>query len=379
MQTLRLVLYGVVLACITICSAEVAARIEDRIRDGTPISSSPSSDSDLKISDGLGPRGKPFGHYKKWKLNEWGFRGPSIQQVPGPGTRRVLVMGASESFGLYEGPDLEFPAQLASQLAERDHFEVVNAAVAGMTLATMTPYWESWVSRFKPSLVVVYASPLFYLAEGTPKVRRGPFAIPPAHQPRPASRYLDRLRDLITIPTAVQDWRDKRAVSASIDSRPPDWEFRNPPTERLDAYISHLRQLGEAISRTGSHVVIATHATRTAPPLSRDELVEWERGRVHIPKAPPEVAARFHQLANERIRQLSLEAGWPLVDADAALSGRSELFGDLVHFSDQGAHEMARLIASTILTQFSTSDGRSDGETSSRPSATEMPSTHALQ
>jgi len=54
MQTLRLVLYGVVLACITICSAEVAARIEDRIRDGTPISSSPSSDSDLKISESSG-------------------------------------------------------------------------------------------------------------------------------------------------------------------------------------------------------------------------------------------------------------------------------------------------------------------------------------
>ena len=66
------------------------------------------------------------------------FGAPSIPQDPRPGEIRVLILGSSESFGLYESPGLEFPAQLASRLRDRGDFEVVNAAVAGMTLATMT-------------------------------------------------------------------------------------------------------------------------------------------------------------------------------------------------------------------------------------------------
>ncbi len=139
MQTLRQLLYAFALAGVTLASAELAARVEDRIRDGTPLTSSPSSERDLKISDELGPRGRPSGRYKKWRLNEWGFRGPSIPQDPRPGEIRVLILGSSESFGLYESPGLEFPAQLASRLRDRGDYEVVNAAVAGMTLATMTP------------------------------------------------------------------------------------------------------------------------------------------------------------------------------------------------------------------------------------------------
>ena len=152
------------------------------------------------------------------------------------------------------------------------------------------------------------------------------------------------------MPTTLQDWRDRRRIAAAVDDRPANWEFTEPPADRLDAYIAHLRQLGDAIVLRGSQVVISTHATLTGPVTSRDELAAWDGGRVHIPRAPSEVAARFHFLANERIRQLSAQTRWALVDADARLSGRSELFGDLVHFNDEGAAKMAQLIATTILT-----------------------------
>ena len=226
---------------------------------------------------------------------------------------------------------------------------------------------------------MIYASPLFYLSERTPAVRRGPFAVQPDRRAAPASRYLDRLKDLVTVPTMLQNWRDRRTIAALVDNKPGNWEFTDPPTDRLDAYISHLRHLGDAIVLTGSQVVISTHATLTGPVVSHDELVEWDRGRVHIPRATSEVAARFHRLANDRIRQLSIETGWALVDADAGLSGRSELFGDLVHFTDEGAAEMARLIATTILTNHALrSDKRTASDPSTRP-AWGLPSAHALQ
>ena len=164
-------------------------------------------------------------------------------------------------------------------------------------------------------------------------------------------------------------------VAAVVENKPGNWEFTDPPLERLDAYISQLRELGDAIVLTGSQVVISTHATLTGPVVSQDELVEWDRGRVHIPRAPPEVASRFHRLANDKIRQLSDETGWALVDADARLSGRSELFGDLVHFNDEGSTEMAGLIATTILTKHAvTSDKRAESAPSTRPA-----SAHAVQ
>src|SRR5262245_31313769 len=108
---LRTTCYWLAVAATTIASAELTARFQDYARDGVPFLHTPNHDRDLMI---VGPngekRGRVHGIYRHWKLNQFGFRGAEIAEQPSPNTARLLVLGSSEAFGLYESPGNEFPA-----------------------------------------------------------------------------------------------------------------------------------------------------------------------------------------------------------------------------------------------------------------------------
>src|SRR4051812_32633747 len=106
----RWALRAVPLAVVMLASAEVGARVDDWIRLGIPFTHTPDYDHDLKYQDWFGVRGKPLGRYRRWKLDNYGFRGPDIAKLPSPGCRRILILGASETFGLYESDNREYPA-----------------------------------------------------------------------------------------------------------------------------------------------------------------------------------------------------------------------------------------------------------------------------
>lgn len=110
---------------------EVAARVEDLLRYGTPLLSPYRSQSDLAMRDALGMHGRPGARFQKWILNNLGTRGPDAPPTPAAGVRRVVTVGASETFGLYESPGHEFPRQLADSLGAG--YDVLNAAMPGMS------------------------------------------------------------------------------------------------------------------------------------------------------------------------------------------------------------------------------------------------------
>src|SRR5712664_1625363 len=96
------VAFLLVLVLVIGTTGEVTARIEDYIRRGVPIMHTPDRTVDLVLHDKLGIRGRPNGRYGRWQLNSAGFRGPEIARQPIAGCHRVIVLGASDSFGLYE-------------------------------------------------------------------------------------------------------------------------------------------------------------------------------------------------------------------------------------------------------------------------------------
>ena len=64
--------------------------------------------------------------------NSYGHRGPEITPVPQPGTKRILALGGSTTYGyLLKSYQESWPAQLGSILSERwdCHVEVVNAGI----------------------------------------------------------------------------------------------------------------------------------------------------------------------------------------------------------------------------------------------------------
>ena len=111
---------------VLVVSAELAARLDDWIHDGTPFLATPNREYDLGVAEPWGFRGRPGGSFRKWKLNNFGFRGPEIPLEPPRPRKRLFVLGASETFGLYEDREGDYPARLRALLTEAGRFEVVS-------------------------------------------------------------------------------------------------------------------------------------------------------------------------------------------------------------------------------------------------------------
>jgi hypothetical protein len=367
---------GRALLTVALClaCAEFTARGEDRLFDGVPVLANPTPESALVFRDGSGvTRGRPGGRYGQWRLNTWGFRGPEIARVAESGTTRLMILGSSETFGLYEPAGEEFPRQLETRLREARHrVEVVNAGLFGMTLRSMGPYYRVWASTFRPDVVVIYPSPLFYLQDAILARRSGTAAATPAPRRQAApppqnafrSRFIGRLRDALDQPEFFVRWNDRRQIAALTANRPASWFFDGVPEDRVALFGEDLRGLVDEVQKSGARVVLVTHAFRCATPPTADDLVLLDRTRAFSPRATAEAIHAFHGATNDEIEEIGRERAVPVIDADAILSGHPEYFGDLIHFTGGGSAVMARHLAAGIETLLTRPAGDDTARTS---------------
>jgi lysophospholipase L1-like esterase len=349
MRRLRTVLFGVVLLSLILLGAEAGSRVDDWIFSDVPFFANPERNRDLTVQDTEGPRGRPHGHFKKWKLNQFGFRGPEIAREPAPGTTRVMILGASETFGLYETEGREYPRQLAEVLQRRGHpeVEVVNTAMAGMTLSSMRPYWRTWASPFHPTVVLIYPSPLLYLDDELP----GKWTVAPSdpeaeRAPRFESRFLGRVRDDLR----RNAWLRRQRVRLLLALHPnqADNAFQGLPQDRLDAFQSDLVELLTAIRAGGAEPVVVTHAHRATSPPRPEDSPDLQAMQLFYPRAAPDLLVTFEQAANQVVVDVGKEQQVRVIDT-AALNGHREWFADLVHFNDDGAAHLAEIIAQDLI------------------------------
>lgn len=344
----RQTLVAAALGLVFVAAAELTARVEDFFLWGTPLWVSPDHDRDLVVQDGFGVRGKPDGRYKKWHLNHYGFRNGPMTMLPQPGVIRVMVLGASETFGLGERNGKEYPAQLQARLDKVGRYEVVNAAVAGLSVVGLNQLWDAWGVRFEPAIVLVYPTPAFYLDDSPPRrpIRR---TRPPEPFMLPELRLVDALKDRFEVPPFIQKWRVKRRLAAVEASHSPDWLFRAVPTARLDQFTIDLGTLLDSIKIAGAQPILMTHAIGFHTPLTRAEADEANQWRVLTPRATAEVLVEFDAAAAAASRDVAASRGVPVIDLARRIGGQSRLFAaDLHHFSEEGAGVVASLAAEAI-------------------------------
>ena len=333
-----------------LAGVETTARLDDSLHLGVPFLASPDNEHDLKLRESWGFRGRPHGFFRKWKLNEFGFRGPEITQQPIAGTTRVLVLGASETFGLLESANHEYPAHLQHTLQQRGPFEVINAGMTSLTAASMLAYWENWASRFQPQVVVVYASPVFYLRDFTPT------PLPVLTESELATnassfqfRTVDRASSLYrNLPFWIRSTRRDLQLRRQIAAHDESWFFTTVPEDRLEKYRADVASLISKIHEDGAVPILVTHAISAVSPPRSEDLVHLNDMRADFCRPTVEIMAQFENRANQSLRELAHDQNIQLIDAAAALAGRRALFGDLVHFNDAGAAQMAELLAAGI-------------------------------
>ncbi len=341
---------------------EVTCRIDDWVRFGTPFLSPVGSELGLLVRDSVGMHARPSSQYQKYAINRLGLRGPEVSADKAPGTIRIISVGASETFGMFESPRREYPRQLEDSLRQwvqhrqcggspgggrgGPRFEVLNAAIFGMTLPTIEQDLRLRLASLHPNVVLVYPTPVQYLDNDVPRPAE-PSAQPTGLEIGFRLRSTERLRERVT--QAMPVWLRTRVLEHVIEddarAHDPDWLFTHIPVDRLASYESDLRRLVGSVHRLGAVVILMTHANAfEAGQGTPAELAGWKRS---YPRANGQVLVEFDSAAALVTAQVARDSGVALIDLASAVRHRgpgTTVFADYAHFTDLGAAYVAGLI-----------------------------------
>ena len=346
------------LALLLVAAAEVTCRIEEVVRYGTPVLSRAAAYDDLMVVDSDGAHGRPNVHFGKWRMNAVGTRGPEVAATKAPGMLRVIAVGASETFGLYESAGQEYPRQLEDSLRARGMagvcggrggVEVLNAALAGMSLPTIAQDIESRLRHLSPDIVVIYPTPTGYLDNALPRPRAPrPGAAPPLPATRALRlRFVDRIRNQpkALLPAAVVTWlrrRDTERSRAAVGGA----RFTTVPPDRMAAYEADLRRVVGAVRAIGAEPVLGTHANAFmhGGPPDAALLTSWER---FYPRTTGPTLIAFESAARTVTERVARDSAAPVADIARRLARESNraAFVDFSHFTDYGAAVAAASVA----------------------------------
>jgi lysophospholipase L1-like esterase len=328
-------------------AAEMCARLDDFMAYGAPIWG-PYNNARLYERDQIGQRGKPGARYKKWQLNSLGYRGPELRE----GSTRIVCIGASETFGLYEADGEEYPRQFERDLnahSGNNTFQVVNAAYPGETLATSILRVPGIVETIHPRFVLLYPSPASYI--WLPWLHTGTATVPSDQGPgRFDLRIAERTRTALkaSLPDGVQTWLRQREINAAAA------EFSimdRVPEENVLRYRSDLAVLINALQSRGVEPILVTHANPFGEhPLHPDYdlLTSW---RKFYPMLTDDGFIDMEHRMNDAMRSLAAEKHIQLIDAAHEIPTSRDNFADFCHFTTVGASLMASHLADEFATR----------------------------
>jgi hypothetical protein len=329
---------------------EVCARVDDVVTYGAPFLGT-YNDEILLQRDSIGKWGKPGARYAKWQLNSLGYRGPELHA----GSIRIITMGASETFGLYEAPGEEYPRQLERDLnlwAGRDVFQVVNVAFAGETLPTSILRVPQIAAQIHPSYALIYPDLSSYIWMSLKEQSNTSRSV--AHDASRTgisfdSRLSARVENLLkqTLPVAIQDQLWKISMRREITSR--HYVILDLlPEDRFERFRQDLQSLIAALREHEVEPVLVTHATIFSKPLTESDKLSLTHWRKIYPMLKEEGFLDMEQRMNDVIRQTAADEHFPLIDAEEEMPHGPKFFADFVHFTTYGAGVMASILANGL-------------------------------
>lgn len=350
-RKLPYLLRGLWLVLIFASSLEVAARLEDWIRYDAPPLQNYTFEQLFRVTKD-GPRGVPHGRYMRWVLNSDGLHGPEISVKPGQ--VGVIVFGASETFGIYEDAGKEFPRVLERDLnarTEPGRFVVINTGMPGMTPRVGLDLVRELQARFHARIMEIHPVPTEYIRATQPFCSKPIKYTPPDGFTWPQSRVLGKLFDKAksVLPVSFMTHVRSLLIARQVGDRTP---LTTVSAQSLAAMAADIRCEVRTARELGMIPIVVTHPNRfgnVPHPDDAAQLVEW---RYQYPILEETGFVDLEDRANAVIRETSRAEGAILVDADAQMSGRSELFADHAHYTDEGSAIMAKLLVPAVLSAY---------------------------
>lgn len=320
---------------------EVCARVDEAWTDGAPLFGAYDL-SVLITADEFGIAGRPNARFSKWKMNGLGFRGEDLRRD----CERILCVGASETFGMYEPEGMEFPKQLERELNRRarsERYQVINAGLPGQSLSSFNRRAAAVIRRVGPTVAVLYPSLAIYIDP------------PPENfvRPTPPQTPMFRLRIAQKLSSALRDWAPEavqtaaRRIAIGAQTRHSVILERIPESNVL-RFRRDLSRLLDLLAGEQVRVLLVTHATRfgaSAAPGDQAMLIAW---RALYPTLQEGGFLDMENRLNTVIRSEAANRGLTLVDAATFLHGVGN-FVEFVHFTPHGAGALAHAIADGLL------------------------------
>lgn len=336
---------------------ELACRVEQKFLYDAPILGVYAYDSALFSMDEFGITGKANGAYEKWRLNSFGFRGPEMRRDKSLHRMRVVCVGASETFGLYESPGAEWPRQLESLLGSAGvETEVINAAIAGMSLHQRTLHIQYRLIPFEPDVVLFMLEYGSYagMTEQRLKGRQDKSVGLPSRSDTIASlkslRTVSRLKDVFLprLPIEIQRSVEQLERGAKLRLKASDLgqKFRSithvAPFE-VDVFRRDLERLHAVSSAAGVHLVLLSPAMWFTERNFDMTYLSWPYlDESWWKEAQSVLSATARNFANDR--------HIPFVDLSEAVRGHEgEWMMDMLHFNDIGAKQVALRVADQLM------------------------------
>lgn len=341
-------------------SMEVCARVDDKIKYQAPLLGEYNPDR-LRGKDKNGIRHNiPNSRFEKWEINEYGFRGAAFAIEKPAGVKRIVCMGTSESFGLYESPGKEWPAQLMEMLSDKGKYQVINASVVGLPLRLFAPYLEKYVMRFQPDIVILYVNPYFYTREKLTDNETSAEKVPKPQvrieakanlreklsmTPRIVGKMKLAVKDALpeTLLKRYQLWsmsKEVRAIEAEeLKNKEP---VDRVPEKVLESFREDLNRLVCFLRNQNIRVVLSSYPVLISyENLDEHKEVFLDNRRFTVTLSLKGLIEAPRQF-NSQVEAVARELGVTFVDNARQVQKNMESFGDNVHYTDIGAEEVAK-------------------------------------
>jgi len=359
-----------IFGCAFLPTLEILARFDDRVSYGAPLFNRYASDM-LREEDPEGiSRNVPNARFEKWRNNEAGFRGPSLSKRKSGGVKRIFCMGTSETYGLYENPEKEWPRQLAKLLRTRP-VEIVNASTPGLNLESYQRYIEKYLLPYDPDTIILLINPLRYFAllertlnrqcepsesQDTKRNRNPTMTVYiTAH-----SRIIPKIRQAVvellphSLKREYRRWKMKREIEAIEAFR---LGHKAPmdviPDGHVSAFEDELQTLIHFLQYHKTDVILSTYPML----LSEDNIKDYEEffldsRRFCVELSLSGMIGALNE-ANAVIKAVANEYGLGFVDNYSKITKDTAYFADNLHYTDLGASLVAQNFADFIVQSLS--------------------------
>jgi hypothetical protein len=277
------------------------------------------------------------------------FVSPVAAREKTPGRVRLWVGAASHAEGYGTTAERTFPNRLPALLRERGRdLEVLDPeSVPGADLRAAEAELREAAPAWRPDVVLVYHlsndlnGMIQDLVAGSAPGARAASArawADAAGPSTPLARAFSR--------TFVRRWL-RQNVTARVASARLSWDDVEPAADV--EFERRLRAVVRAARDLGAEPVLATFAVSLSPAEAEDP----PHGvRLWLALSDSRLSARGWSRVVSRwngvVRRVAAEEGLRLADLDAALGGRSELFSDFVHWTEEGHAAAARVVADAL-------------------------------